>query len=100
MSSLFAHSAKGVATQCPLPQRLGSRGFKVLEGQTSALRHILKVFWRPNAERVMLGKMTKLIYRAIHRVVWSQRRENKVSMVMASVEEGEFFSWSRASSPI
>lgn len=51
---------------------------------------------------MMLGKMAKLIHRAIYRVVWSQ--EGRMNYCLWSwkvlVEEGKFFSWNWASSPI
>lgn len=61
----------------------------MLEGQTAALRHILKLSWKSNTESVMLGKMAKLIHRAIYRVVWSPRRENELlPMVMEGLSGG------------
>lgn len=52
------------AAQRPLLQRLGLRVPEMLEGQASALKLILKVPWRSDIERALLGKMTKLIYRS------------------------------------
>lgn len=98
MSGLFTHSAKGQPLNAQYSKDWGSELQRIQGARRPSFypQAFLKVSWRFNVEKAMIGKVTKLIYK----VVWFQRRENKLPIITSGfLGELELFSWGQGFFP-